>query len=417
VPRPSVHRTLAVFGILRDREIRALWFADWISDVGSFVTFIALAVYVNQLTGSAVSVGIALALRSVPWFTLGPFAGVLADRLDRRAVMVWTNLARGALVALLPFTHVVWQAYALSFASSLLAPVFRPARSALLAQVAGERRLVPALVLSETTHQVLHTVGPAFGGLIVLLVGARSAFFVDAASFVVAASFVGVVRTRGRADRQPGTMAGDLREGIGAVVAAPAVRAWALLNAALYLGLSGVVPVLLVYTQHVLHRSGGTFGLILSVAGAGSVVASLAIAANDERLPRTGWALVSVVGAGMFAFAALRPPLGPLFAVAFVSGLCDTGAGIPSSTTVAEALPDAVRGRAYGAIQAFDELAAAIGSLTFAWLGDPHRLGPANGLALAAATGMALGIVVLVAGGARAIASSERARLNALRSG
>src|SRR5947207_5954494 len=122
----GVPRTVALFGVLRDRELRSLWLADWISDAGSFVTFIALAVYVNQLTRSATSVGVALALRSIPWFTIGPFAGVLADRIDRRRVMIWMNLARAVLVGTLPFTHVVWQAYALSFASSVLAPVFGP---------------------------------------------------------------------------------------------------------------------------------------------------------------------------------------------------------------------------------------------------------------------------------------------------
>ena len=83
-----VRRTVAIFAVLRDRELRALWYADWISDVGNFVTFIALAVYINRLTGSATAVGFALALRSVPWFTIGPVAGVLADRMDRRAVMI-----------------------------------------------------------------------------------------------------------------------------------------------------------------------------------------------------------------------------------------------------------------------------------------------------------------------------------------
>jgi len=65
--------------------------SEIINDAGSFVTFIALAVYVNNLTGSATAVGFALALRAVPWFTIGPFAGVLVDRLDRRSVMIGTS--------------------------------------------------------------------------------------------------------------------------------------------------------------------------------------------------------------------------------------------------------------------------------------------------------------------------------------
>src|SRR5438034_9967222 len=104
MPVRPVRHVASIFGILRDRELRSFWLSGWVSDAGSFVTFIALAVYVNQLTGSPAAVGLALALRSVPWFTFGPFAGVLADRLDRRAVMIVSNLARAGLVALLPFT-------------------------------------------------------------------------------------------------------------------------------------------------------------------------------------------------------------------------------------------------------------------------------------------------------------------------
>src|SRR2546426_6671053 len=111
MPFPALERTLAIFTVLKDRELRALWFADWINDVGNFVTFIALAVYIHRLTGSAAAVGLALALRAVPWFTIGPIAGVLADRMDRRAVMIGCSLIRAVLVGTLPFTRHAWQAY------------------------------------------------------------------------------------------------------------------------------------------------------------------------------------------------------------------------------------------------------------------------------------------------------------------
>src|SRR6266511_1597690 len=169
MPAPGLRRATSLFGILRNAELRAFWFSDWISDAGSFVTFIALAVYVNQLTGSPAAVGLALGLRSVPWFTLGPFAGVLADRMDRRALMVASNLIRAGLVACLPFVTEVWAIYAIAFASACFGPVFRSARSALLPSIAPRRELVPALAVIETTHQVLHTVGPALGASALLV--------------------------------------------------------------------------------------------------------------------------------------------------------------------------------------------------------------------------------------------------------
>lgn len=402
---------MAIFSVLSNRELRALWFADWISDVGNFVTFIALAVYINKLTGSAAAVGFALALRSVPWFTIGPVAGVLADRLDRRAVMIGCSLARAVLVGALPFTHAAWQAYALSFGTSLFGPVFRPARSAFLAQVAPRNQLVPALAVTETTHQVLHTVGPAIGGLAVLALGARNAFFVDAASFVVAAGFVGTTVSRGRPVGERRSTIHELREGLREVLVAPAVRTYTLLNAAIALGFAGVTALLLIYVREVLHRPGGQYGIVLSVAGLGTVLASLVIAARDPHRPRTPWVVAAAFGVGAFALAWFTPSLLWLLPIALVSGLADAGAGIPMSATIAETLSDHLRGRAYAATESMYALAAAVGSLGFAWLGDAGQLGPARAMALAGATGCLLALAVLAAGGMGAIRRSERARL------
>src|SRR5262249_42538474 len=154
------------------------------------------------------------------------------------------------------------------------------------------------LALTETTHQVLHTVGPALGGLAVLIVGARHAFFFDAASFVIAAGFVTTVRPRGGPQRERTGTATDLRGGARAPFTASAVRTYTLINAAINLGFSGVLALLVVYVRDVLGGPGGEYGLILSVAGLGTVVTSLAVAARDDRHSRTPWAIVSIAGIG-----------------------------------------------------------------------------------------------------------------------
>jgi NRE family putative nickel resistance protein-like MFS transporter len=415
MPRRSVQRTAEIFRVLKDPEIRALWLSDWISDAGSFVTFIALAVYVNKLTGSATAVGLALALRSVPWFTIGPFAGLVADRLDRRAVMVSTHLIRAVLVGCLPFTHAAWQAYVLSVSSAVFAPVFRPARSALLAQVAAGDKLVPTVAVTETTHQLLHSIGPAFGGLIVLVFGARNAFFVDAASFVIAAAVLQSVAPRGRPVATTQSAVQDLREGFRAVARMPAVRTYAALNAGLALGFGGIIALLVTYLRDTLGRPGGEYGIVLSVMGLGTVLTSVAIAATDNHHARTPWVLASVAGVGAFTLVWFEPSFLVLMPIAFAAGLADAGAGIPMTATLPETLPDALRGRAYGVVMALYELTSAVGSLGFAWLGEAGRLGPARGMAAAAATGAALGGIALLTGGAKAIRAHEHERLAAIK--
>jgi MFS family permease len=388
-----------------------VWLSDWISDVGNFITFIALAVYLYDLTGSVTAIGLALALGSVPQFTIGPFAGVLADRMDRRTLMIASNLIRAFLVGVLPFTHAAWQAYALALGSKVFAPIHRPARSALLAQVVPEGRLVSALAVTNTTHEVLHTVGPAIGGLAVFVLGARNAFFLDAATFLIAAAIQTRIASRGRPAASRSSPLRGIREGYAAVLRSPAVRAYTLLNGALTFGYGGVIALLLVYVRDVLGRPEGIYGLVLSVAGAGTVLSSLLIAARDEHHARTIWAVASVASAAAFALVWFRPGLMVLLAIALGAGLADAGAGIPMSTTIAEAMPDDVRGRAYGAGDSVYELAVAAGSLGFAWLGEPDRLGAVAGLTLAAGVGALLGAIVLAAGGAAAIVAFERRRL------
>lgn len=410
-PRP-IRRIAEIFAVLTDPELRALWFSDWISDVGNFVTFIALAVYVHDLTGSATAVGVALALAAIPRLVFGPVGGLVADRLDRRLVMIASNLARAAIVAALPFTHAAWQAYALATASAAFSPIHRPARSALLAQIAPEGRLVRALAVTETTHEVLHTVGPAIAGIVIFLVGARHAFFVDAASFVVAAAFQARIRPRGRPDMLPDANPWrDIKDGYRAVARHPAVRAYALLSACSALVNGAVIVLLLLYVQNVLHRAAGLYGIVLSVAGAGTVLISLFIAARDASRPRTVWAVATAVGLAGFGLIALGPSLAMLFVIAAAASTADAAAGIPESATIAEAMPDDVRGRAYGATESVWDLMPAIGSLAAGWLAGPSRLGVRTTFAVAAAAGTALAVVVLAAGGLRAIAAFERRRL------
>src|SRR5437867_13216970 len=118
MPRPYLQRTTAIFRVLQDRELRALWFADWINDVGNFVTFIALAVYINNLTGTATAVGLGLALRSVPSFTIGAFAGILVDGLERRAVAAATSLLRPVLEGALLLPPVAGPPFLFAFCHS-----------------------------------------------------------------------------------------------------------------------------------------------------------------------------------------------------------------------------------------------------------------------------------------------------------
>jgi MFS family permease len=124
------------------------------------------------------------------------------------------------------------------------------------------------------------------------------------------------------------------------------------------------------------------------------------------------WAVLTVFGLAAFGLIALGPGLALLFVIAAAASTADSAAGIPESATIAEAIPDDVRGRVYGATDSVWDLMPAVGSLAAGWLAGPSRLGVRGTFALAAAVATALAIVVLLAGGLRAIASFEDRRLS-----
>ena len=398
-----------VWSVLRIRDYRRLWVADIVSDAGSFITFIALAVYVHQLSGTAAAVGIALALRTIPWFTIGPLAGTLADRLDRRLMMVTCDLARAGLVVLLPFTHTPGQAYAIAFASGLFGPFFRPARAALIPNTVPPDRYVHALAVGEISHNLLHMIGPALGGLAVLLVGARHAFFLDAGTFLFSAAMVVGVGVRGAVRARPAGLSevwSDLREGARILAHDRILRSAVPAFAMLLLGFEGAVGALVVYVQDKLQRGGGSYGIVLAAAGLGTAVGTFALARRATTASRT-WPLVAAtLSPAVLILIALRPGYAPLLVIMFASGVITSGT-MYVDTFIAERVPDHARGRAFSLNGAALTIGEAVGTLGVAWLAD--RIGPSSAIAIGGIVGAGLALAALgPALGALRTADAER---------
>ena len=383
-----------VTSVLRLPDFRRVWLAEVVSDVGNFITFIALALLIHDLTGKTFAVGVALALRSIPWFTLGPLAGVIVDRADRRLVMVVSDLARAALVTALAFTETAGQAYVLAFLSGCFGPFFRPARQALLPTIAPGEDYVRALALSEIAHQSLHTVGPAIGGLAVLALGARNAFFLDAATFVVSALLVVGVTVRGAPRARPaglGDVVADLKEGTRFLAREKVLRSIVASRAATVFGGVGIIALLVGYVRDDLGRGAGEYGVALALGGIGTVVLSVALARRGASVRRARWLALAAASPAVYLAMALRPGFFPLLALMLVDGIAVTGLALYDDMAIAERTPDDARGRVFGLSGASAEAAEFVGALLFTALGDSFGLAPAMSIAggVAAALGLA----------------------------
>ncbi|MEV5732182.1 MFS transporter [Streptomyces sp. NPDC014940] len=176
-------------------DFRRLWASGLISNFGSFLTFVALPVQLKELTGSAAAVGAIGAVELVPLIVFGLYGGALADALDKRRLIVWTEAGQGLLSAallvdaLLP-RPAVWPLYLIAALSSALVSVQRPALDSLLPRIVAHEHLPAAASLNSLRWTVGGVAGPAVAGVVVAYAGLGWAYAADLLTFAVSLVFV-----------------------------------------------------------------------------------------------------------------------------------------------------------------------------------------------------------------------------------
>src|SRR5215216_5054705 len=175
--------------LLGNGRFLRLWVGQGISFVGDAVSMVALVVLIVQITGSATAVGGALVARLLPTLA-SPLAGVLADRLDRRVILVASDLARAVLILGMVFARDLVVLYVLAFLMGLARTFFNPTIRAAFPSVVGGGDLTRANALISGTFSTSIMVGPALGGLLVASIGVDAAFLLDAATYVISAAFL-----------------------------------------------------------------------------------------------------------------------------------------------------------------------------------------------------------------------------------
>src|SRR6478672_5263817 len=181
------------FRSLNDRIFARLYLSQTISLLGDAFTWVGIALLAFQFGGqnSAAILSIALTLRVIAFILFGPYAGVLADRIDRKKIMYITHFVRMAIVSCLPFVNKAWQIYILIFLLNIFNAFFTPAYQAAIPQsIKSEKNYSSGIALSNATNQLLGVLGPGLAGGVAAWLGARQIFFVDAASFIIAAVII-----------------------------------------------------------------------------------------------------------------------------------------------------------------------------------------------------------------------------------
>ncbi len=175
-------------------EYTKLWLAQVISLTGDWFNTIVLIGLVTQYSGnSALAISLYLTLRVLPPLILGPFAGVLLDRFNRKNILMWSNVLRAVVV---PFyllansPETIWIIYVVTIAQFTLSTVFEPGQGAILPALVKPEDIVEGNTLFSVTWSVMLALGAILGGVFAFIFGAQAALVADAATFAIAGALV-----------------------------------------------------------------------------------------------------------------------------------------------------------------------------------------------------------------------------------
>jgi len=174
----------------RNQNFRYLWWGNVISLLGDWFNLIASAALISELTNSGVAISYLFLVRFLPQFLFSPIAGVIADRYDRRKILILTDLLRTIIVLgylLIRSSGQLWLFYLLIATQFMLSALFVPARSAALANIVDQKDLVAANALDSFTWSTMLALGSFLGGVIATLFGNQTAFVMDASTFLLSA--------------------------------------------------------------------------------------------------------------------------------------------------------------------------------------------------------------------------------------
>ncbi len=344
---------LAPFGALRNSRFARLYAAQTISQIGDAFTWVALALLAYELAGTnaAVVLGAALTLRVTAFVLLSPLAGVLADRLERKTILLSTHFGRAVVIGLMPLVTEVWQVYVLMFALNALTAFFTPTNQATVPLVVGRGDAGQAFSLSSATTELLGIIGPGFAGVLAAFFGGRNLFYLDAASFVLAGLLTLTLPSL-RAARTGEVQANrwrDVRDGTARLWRDPPVRFALLMELVAAITGALILVVTVVRVKGGLGFGDAEYGWVMALYGLGATLASLVVGGIGRRIPRT---LFIFIGALLSSLAILPGDvagLAPLMAFWLLAGVGQNWVNLPTETLLAERTDESAQGRVYGA--------------------------------------------------------------------
>jgi MFS family permease len=361
----------------RNRNFRLLYIGQTISQLGDWFNAVAVYALLLDLTGSATAVAWMMIVQFLPVAIVGPIAGVVVDRVDRRRLMITTDVLRGCLIVgllLVRRPEHVWIAYVVMALTVAASGFFEPARTATIPNITSDEELLPANALAAATWSAMLALGASLGGVVTAVAGRNVAFVINAASFFWSALFIMQTRYRSTPAHRPPpsslaelTGVTDLIEGIRYVRQRSHVAALMCVKAGWGLA-GGVLLLLTVFGQRVFPLGSGSaagIGVLYGARGVGAGLGPIALRWILGQQPRT---LRRTIGPAFFTVGVFYMALAgaPSLAVAALCVLCAHVGGsilwVFSTVLLQLEVPDRFRGRVFAAELAMVTLVTSVSS-------------------------------------------------------
>lgn len=345
---------LDTFRSLHHRNFRLLWLGTVCAASAQWIEQVTISWLTYELTGSPYLLGLVNGVRATPQLLLGPFAGVAADRVEPKRLMLTTQLILAigtlALATLIATGQVqVWHLFLFPALTGLGWVFNAPVRQSIVPNVVPRKDLMNALALNSAGFNLTRTLGPALAGLMIAVIGPGENFFIMSAAYFGVVIMVTMIRMPAIPRARSAPVLSNLKEGALFVWKHPSLRTQMIL---------GLVPVVIafpytslmpIFATEVLGQGPGGLGLLMAAPGVGSLIGTLFLASLGE-VRRKGLVLIVALfcyGSFLAAFSFSRS-FGLSLALLFCLGIAHVWYMTTNQTMIQLSTPDNLRGRVMG---------------------------------------------------------------------
>ena len=386
----------STFRALGSHNYRLYFFGQIISVSGTWMQSVALGWLVLQITGSGTWLGLVIAFQFLPMLVLGPMGGVVADRVDKRRFLFFTQALSGLLAAslgLLVLTGDVqlWMVFAFALALGTVNAFDMPARQTFVFEMVGPDLLTNAVTLNSVVMNGARIVGPAIAGLLIAGVGIAPCFIINGVSYLACIVGLALMQPADLVAAEPRPREkGQLREGFRYVWGESTLRTPLLMMAAIGTLTYEFQISLPLVAQYTFGAGASGYGALTSAMGVGAVVGGL-IAANRARPTRRKLGIAGIVFGVMVLTASVMPTFGAMLVVLPLVGAASITFISMANTNLQLAARPEMRGRVMALYSVAFMGSTPVGGPIVGWVGQ--TIGPRAALVLGGVTAIAAALI------------------------